>query len=102
MLQRMLFPEIILSFFSTDYIHSNAPLTLTLFFILSLVTRRKDSRNSRKTWVGWTKIGAVLEVTRNGGAVETKNGGPHAGEKPGTMLTAHYKRFLGGAQFYLS
>lgn len=69
---------------------------------LSPVTRRKDSRNPRKTWVSRTKIGAVFKVTRNGGAAKTKNGSPHAGEKPGTMLTAHYKRFIGGAQFYLS
>lgn len=59
------------------------------FFLI--VARRKNCSNTGKTWTGRTKISTIFKVTRDGGAVEAKNGGAQSGEKPGTKLTAHLK-----------
>lgn len=47
---------------------------------------RENEGNSGETRVVWTEAGTIRKVTRDGGGVEAKDGGPYAGEGSGRPL----------------
>lgn len=53
------------------------------FLLTEIVTRRKDSRNTREIRIGRTKTGPIFKIARNGRTIKTTNGSSDAGEEPG-------------------
>lgn len=60
-----------------------------------VAARREDKGDPGETRAVWTEAGTIRKVTRDGGGVETKDGGPYAGEGSGRPLhTLSFSLFI--------